>query len=216
MVLSTFICMRTWHEYQMFTRVLLSLNLKIKKKLDAIRSSFVVRTWRILNIFAIFCFITSKKGRKQLKQGKSCVEFTKCRQKTPVPELICPIPWWWFFSQRRSSLLLRLTTWLTRLMKWKVQAFNGSGTCYCSKSVRWKCSWPFEIARLRKEVRYLGTAWVERNSSDESHERLRSTHQTRRKRSVLEAYDYGRQKMDCLQQCQPKKKWSRRDEAPER
>ena len=52
-----------------------------KKKVDAIRSSFVlaivIRTWRILkSTFAIFCFITSKKGRKQLKQGKSCVEFT--------------------------------------------------------------------------------------------------------------------------------------------
>jgi len=63
----------------MFTRVLLlTLNLKTKKKL--IRSSFVlaivVRTWRILkSIFAIFCFIILKKGRKQLKQGKSCVEF---------------------------------------------------------------------------------------------------------------------------------------------
>jgi len=47
-----------------------------KKKLTRFQSSFVltivVRTWRILkNIFAIFCFITSKKGRKQLKQGKS-------------------------------------------------------------------------------------------------------------------------------------------------
>jgi len=58
---------------------------KNQKKIDAIRSSFVlaivVRIWRILKrilyfIFAIFCFITSKKGRKQLKQGKSCVEFT--------------------------------------------------------------------------------------------------------------------------------------------
>ena len=27
------------------------------------------------SIFVIFCFITSKKERKQLKQGKSCVEF---------------------------------------------------------------------------------------------------------------------------------------------
>jgi len=66
----------------MFMRVLLlTLNLKTKKKVDAIRSSFVlaivVRTWRILkSIFAIFCFITSKKRRKQLKQGKHCVEFT--------------------------------------------------------------------------------------------------------------------------------------------
>jgi len=63
----------------MFTRVLLlTLNLKTKQKVDAIRSSFVlaivVRTWKILK--NIFCFITSKKGRKQLKQGKSCVEFT--------------------------------------------------------------------------------------------------------------------------------------------
>ena len=39
--------------------------------------AIVVRTWRILkSIFAIFCFITSRKRRKQLKQGKSCVEFT--------------------------------------------------------------------------------------------------------------------------------------------
>jgi len=66
----------------MFTRVLLfTLNLKTKKKVDAIRANFghaiVVRTWRILkSIFAIFSFITSKKRRKQLKQGKSCVEFT--------------------------------------------------------------------------------------------------------------------------------------------
>jgi len=35
----------------------------------------------------------------------------------------------------------------------------------------------------------------ERNS-DESYERLRSTHQTRRKRSVLETYDHERRKMD--------------------
>ena len=53
-----------------------TLNLKTKKKVDAIRSSFVcvVRIWRILK--SIFCFIISKKGRKhKLKQGKSCVEF---------------------------------------------------------------------------------------------------------------------------------------------
>jgi len=52
-----------------YARLLLTLNLKTKKKVDAIWSSFVlaivVRTWRILkNIFAIFCFITSKKGKK--------------------------------------------------------------------------------------------------------------------------------------------------------
>jgi len=77
-----FVCERDMNECQMFTPVLLlTLNLKTKKKIDAIRSSLVlaivIRTWRILkSIFAIFCFITSKKGRKQLKQGKSCVEFT--------------------------------------------------------------------------------------------------------------------------------------------
>jgi len=67
----------------MFMRVLLlTLNLKTKKKVDAIRSSFVLaivvrKIWRILkSIFAIFCFITSKKRKKQLKQGKNCVEFT--------------------------------------------------------------------------------------------------------------------------------------------
>jgi len=41
-----------------------------------------------------FCFITSKKGRKQLKQGKKklhCLR-QKYRQKTPVPELVRPIP----------------------------------------------------------------------------------------------------------------------------
>ena len=48
-----------------------------------------------------------------------------------------------------------------------------------------------------------------------TNERLRSIHQTRRKWSVLEAYDHGRWKMDCLQQCR-KRSWNRRDEAPER
>jgi len=51
----------------------------------------------------------------------------------------------------------------------------------------------------------FGYRMSERNS-DESYERLRSTHQTQRKRSVLETYDHERRKMDCLQQCQPKKK----------
>jgi len=65
-----------------YARFVVDTQPKNQKKIDAIRSSFVlavvnVRTWRILkSIFAIFCFITSKKGRKQLKQGKSCVEFT--------------------------------------------------------------------------------------------------------------------------------------------
>lgn len=39
--------------------------------------------------------------------------------------------------------------------------------------------------------RYLGTAWVERKSSDTTEEHLRSTHQTRRKRSILVTHDYG-------------------------
>jgi len=43
-------------------------------------------------------------------------------------------------------------------MKTLVQAnkHSGSGVCYRSKSVHWKCSWPFEIVRLRKEARCLG------------------------------------------------------------
>jgi len=82
-----------------YARFVVDTQLKNKKKVDAIRSSFVlaivVRTWRILkSIFAIFCFITSKKGRKQLKQeGKVASSLRqKCRQKTPVPELVRPIP----------------------------------------------------------------------------------------------------------------------------
>jgi len=46
-------------------------------------------------------------------------------------------------------------------------------------------------------------------------ERLRSIHQTRRKRSVLEAYDHER-KMDCLHNVSQKRNWNRRGEAPER
>ena len=83
-------------DMNVYARLLLTLNLKTKKKVDAIWSSFVlaivVRTWRILkNIFTIFCFITSKKGKKATEARKSCIE-QKCRQKTPVPELVCPIP----------------------------------------------------------------------------------------------------------------------------
>jgi len=75
----------------MFTRVLLILNLKTKKKVDAIRSSFVlaivVRTWRILkSIFAIFCFITSKKRRKQdvksnFQRNGFSLAYTEAREK---------------------------------------------------------------------------------------------------------------------------------------
>jgi len=72
----------------MFTGVLLlTLNLKTKKKKLTIRfyacncdlnmENFEERIF----IFAIFCFITSKKGRKQLKQGKSYVEFTEISSK---------------------------------------------------------------------------------------------------------------------------------------
>jgi len=120
-----------WHECQMFTRVfLLTLNLKIKKKVDASqRSSFaiMVRTWRILkSIFAIFCFINSKKGRKQLKQRKSCVEFmtemsSKKSARTGSPDSVMVI----FQSKTLITPvdLPRLTT-----MKWK----------YCKYSTVWK------------------------------------------------------------------------------
>jgi len=49
----------------------------------------------------------------------------------------------------------------------------------------------------------------------ESHEHLRLTHQTRRKRSVLEAYDHGRRKI-VYNNVNRKRSWSRRDEAPQR
>jgi len=161
--------------------------------------------WRILkSIFAIFCFITSKKEESNQSKEKVASSLRqKCSQKMPVPELVRPIPWWWFFKDaHRSGRPSKIDD---NEIKALMQANKHlMGACYRSKSVRWKCSWLFEISRLRKEC--LSIAWVERNLSDESHERLRSTHQTRRKRSVLEAYDHGRRKMDCLQQCQPKKK----------
>jgi len=50
----------------------------------------------------------------------------------------------------------------------------------------------FEIAMLRKEAQYLGTAWVERNSSDESHEHLRSN--VKKTIKILEVYDHGDEK----------------------
>jgi len=190
-----------WHECQMFTHVLLlTLNLKIKKKVDASqRSSFaiMIRTWRILkSIFAIFCFINSKKGRKQrkLKQRKLRRVYDRNVVKKKCQN--------WFARFRDGDFSVKDAHHFGRPSKiddneMKVlQAFNGLEACYRSKSdAHWKCSWPFEIARLHKEARCLGTAWVERNSSDESHERLRSTHQTRRKRSVLEVYDHGQKWM---------------------
>ena len=138
---------------KIITRVLLlTLNLKTKKKVDAIQSSFVlaivIRTWRILkSIFAIFCFIISKKGRKQLKQGKSCVEFTaemsskNASARTGLPDSVMVI-----FQSKMFIVPVGLPRLMT--MKWKhwckqisIQRFGS----YCSKSVRWKCSWPFEI-----------------------------------------------------------------------
>ena len=88
MALSTFICIRAWHECQMFTRILLlTFNLKTKKKVDAIRSSFVlaimVRTWRILkSIFARFCLLLQKREESNWSKGKVASSLRqKCRQK---------------------------------------------------------------------------------------------------------------------------------------
>jgi len=85
----------------MFTRVLLLiLNLKTKKKVDTIRSSFVlaivVRTWRILKsrIFANILFYYFKKGKKAT-EAREKLHRVYCRnavKKTPVPELVRPIP----------------------------------------------------------------------------------------------------------------------------
>ena len=174
MALSTFICMRAWHECQMFTRVLLlTLNLKIKKKVDAIRSSFVltivVRIWRILkSIFAIFCFITSKKERKQLKQGKSCVEFTvemslkNASVRTGSPDSVMVI-----FQSK--TLIAPVDFPKLTMMKWKhwCKQISNKHSTVRELAIALKVSvksvhGQFEIARLRKEARCLGTAWVER------------------------------------------------------
>jgi len=98
-----FVCERD--ECQIFTRILLlTLNLKIKKKVDAIRSSFVlaivVRTWRILkSIYWLYSVYYFKKGKKAIEAKEKLRQ--KCRQKMSVPELVHPILW--FFSQRRSG-----------------------------------------------------------------------------------------------------------------
>jgi len=56
--------------------------------------AIVVRTWRILkSIFAIFCFITSKKKKKATKAREKLRRvYGRNRQKTSVPELVRPIP----------------------------------------------------------------------------------------------------------------------------
>ena len=216
MALSTFICMSVTWMSNVYARFVVDTQLKNQKKSwrDSVVLAIVVRTWRILK--SIFCFITSKKGRKQLKQEKSCVEFTaemslkNVSTRTGSPDSIMVI----FQSKTFISPVgfPRLTT-----IKWKhwckqisIQRF---GTCYCSKSIRWKCSWPFEIARLRKVAWRLGTAWVERNSSDESHKRLQSNaKKTIRSWSIWS----GDEKWIVYNNVSRKRSWSKRGEVPER
>ena len=97
--------------------VLLTFNLKTKKKVDAIRSSFVQlwfehgEFWKAYSPYSVL--LLQKKEENNWSKGKVFVSSLrqKCHHKTPVLKLVRPIPWWWFFSQRRSSLREAFQDW---------------------------------------------------------------------------------------------------------
>ena len=110
---ATFICMRAWHECQIFTRILLlTLNLKTKKKLMRFDRVLCLQLWFEFGEFwrefyilysPYSVLLLQKREESNWSKGKVASSLRqKCRQKTPVPELVRPIPW--FFSQKRSSL----------------------------------------------------------------------------------------------------------------